>query len=109
MTVRIVDEDEGRELNQRYRGGTAATNVLSFSYAGDPFAGGLLGDVVICAPVVRREALEQNKSIDAHWAHLIIHGILHLCGYRHDHDQAARKMEQLEINILSGLGFASPY
>lgn len=109
VTIRIVDEEESGDLNKRFRGGAAATNVLSFSYADDPYAGGLLGDVVICAPVVMREALAQNKAVEAHWAHMIVHGVLHLCGYTHHQDQDARKMERLEESILCGFGFPSPY
>ena len=108
-TIRIVGEEESGDLNKRYRGGAAATNVLSFSYAEDPYAGRLLGDGIVCAPVVRREALEQNKSVEAHWAHMIVHGVLHLCGYTHEKDRDARKMERLETSILSGFGFPSPY
>lgn len=110
VTIRIVDQKEGAELNQRFRQGRGATNVLSFSYADDPHAqGSLLGDIVICAPVAKQEAVTQNKGVDAHWAHLVVHGILHLCGYRHEQEQEAEVMERLEGQILSGLGFPAPY
>ena len=110
VTIRIVDEEEGAELNQRYRKRAGATNVLAFDYAQDSFAqSDLLGDVIICAPIVVQEALSQSKSIDAHWAHMVVHGILHLCGYRHNEEKEASKMEQLETEILLELGFPPPY
>lgn len=110
VTIRIVDRKEGAELNQKFRQGGDATNVLSFAYEDDPYTEeALLGDVVICAPVVQREVLTQNKGVDAHWAHLVVHGILHLCGYEHTEEEEARVMEQLETKILSGLGFPAPY
>ena len=110
VTIRIVDEEEGAELNQRYRKGVGATNVLAFNYAQDSFGqSDLLGDVIICAPIVVQEALSQSKSIDAHWAHMVVHGILHLCGYRHNEEKEASKMEQLETEILLELGFPPPY
>ena len=110
VTIRIVDEEEGAELNQRYRKRAGATNVLAFDYAQDSFAqNDLLGDVIICAPIVVQEALSQSKSIDAHWAHMVVHGILHLCGYRHKEEKDASKMEQLETEILLELGFPPPY
>ena len=109
-TIRIVDEEEGTELNRKYRNGVGATNVLSFAYAENSFVDSeLLGDVVICAPIVVQEALSQSKSIDAHWAHMVVHGILHLCGYQHDDEKEADKMEQLETKILAELGFPAPY
>ena len=109
-TIRIVDEEEGTELNRKYRNGVGATNVLSFAYDENSFVDSeLLGDVVICAPIVVREALSQSKSIDAHWAHMVVHGILHLCGYQHDDEKEADKMEQLETEILAELGFPAPY
>ena len=110
VTIRIVDEEEGAELNQRYRKRAGPTNVLAFDYAQDSFAqNDLLGDVIICAPIVVQEALSQSKSIDAHWAHMVVHGILHLCGYRHKEEKDASKMEQLETEILLELGFPPPY
>lgn len=110
MIVRIVDEAEMTALNQRYRGKDGATNVLSFPY--EPIEGvetGLLGDVVICAPVVAREAVAQGKALEAHWAHMVIHGVLHLLGYDHGSDSEAREMEQLEKWQLASLGFLNPY
>ena len=110
VTIRVVDQKEGAELNQKFRQGHSATNVLSFAYADNPYAPRmLLGDVVICAPVAKQEALTQGKSIDAHWAHLVVHGILHLCGYGHEQDRQAQIMERLETEILSELGFPAPY
>lgn len=110
LVVRIVDEAEITALNHSYRGKDGATNVLSFPY--EPIAGvetGLLGDVVICAPIVAREAVAQGKSLDAHWAHMVIHGVLHLLGYDHCSDSEARVMEQLETGQLASLGFHNPY
>lgn len=110
LTVRIVDEDEGRALNERWRGGSGATNVLSFP-AGDAskVVPGLLGDIVICAPLVAAEAAAQGKPVEDHWAHLIIHGVLHLLGYDHVEDNEAQVMEALEIETLAGLGIRNPY
>jgi probable rRNA maturation factor len=105
LTLRITNEAESRALNHRYRGRDYATNVLSFPYQ-EP---GMLGDLVLCAPVVAREAKAQGKPLRAHWAHLVIHGCLHLLGYDHEQSQAAEKMEKLEIRILRNLGFANPY
>ncbi len=110
LTIRIVDEAEGLELNQQYRGKSYATNVLSFPFEAPvelPIA--LLGDLVICAPVVATEATEQKKSLDAHWAHMVVHGTLHLLGYDHIEETEAEAMEQLEREILAQLGFADPY
>ena len=107
VTVRFVDSDEGRALNRDYRGKDYATNVLSFPYDTDPV---VCGDLVICAPVVEREAEEQGKPLAAHYAHLIVHGILHLQGY--DHETGAREaseMEGRERIVLESLGFDDPY
>ena len=110
VTIRIVDREEGAELNHKFRNGEGATNVLSFSYADALFSEpDLLGDIVICAPIVQQEALEQNKTLDAHWAHMVVHGILHLCGYNHIDQKDACAMEQLETKILCQLGFPKPY
>jgi probable rRNA maturation factor len=110
VTVRIVDEAEITVLNASYRHKDAATNVLSFPFeAHVPMDVPLLGDVVICAPVVVQEAIEQHKSIEAHWAHLIVHGVLHLQGYDHHDDIEAEKMESREIQILHQFGYANPY
>ena len=110
LTLRIVDEEEGKELNKTWRNKDYATNVLSFP-VGETIAQApdLLGDIVICAQVVEREAREQNKNIDAHWAHLIIHGILHLQGYDHEIENDAEKMEAKEIQLLKKIGYANPY
>jgi probable rRNA maturation factor len=110
LVVRLVDEAEMTALNQRYRGKSGVTNVLSFPY--EPLPGvssGLLGDIVVCAPVVAEEAVRQGKSLDAHWAHLVMHGVLHLQGYDHHHDPDACRMEAMETRLLAGLGFDDPY
>lgn len=110
LTVRIVDAEEGRALNAAYRGRDAPTNVLSFPYEpvpGVPVA--LLGDIVLCAPVVAREAREQGKDLGAHYAHLVVHGTLHLLGHDHQEAAEAAAMEALEARILRGLGYADPY
>lgn len=114
VNILIVDEDEGRDFNARYRGRDYATNVLSFPAdlpVGLPEAAlpPLLGDLVICAPVVRREAAEQGKSARAHFAHMTVHGVLHLLGHDHEDDAEAEAMEALERRILADLGFADPY
>ena len=108
--LRIVAEPEAAELNRRFRGRTGPTNVLSFPY-GDPPAGKtrFLGDIVVCAPLARAEAALAGRPETAHWAHLVIHGILHLQGFDHETDQDARVMEARETRILEGLGFADPY
>ena len=110
ITLRIVDEEEGKLLNKNWRNKDYATNVLSFP-AGEiiEHAPNFLGDIVICAPVVEREAQEQEKEINAHWAHLIVHGILHLQGYDHEEEEEADKMESLEILILNKIGYTNPY
>lgn len=111
LTIRIVDEAEGRELNHTWRGKDYPTNVLSFP--ADIPEGlldiPLLGDLVICAPVVAREATEQGKAASAHWAHLVIHGCLHLLGYDHLDDEEAEEMEGLERQLLAELGYPDPY
>jgi probable rRNA maturation factor len=106
VTIRLVDETEGRALNLAYRGKDYATNVLTFPLAETPH---LMGDIVICAPIVALEAREQNKSLAAHFAHLTVHGILHLHGYDHEKEAEAELMEAIEIQILSKLGYANPY
>ena len=110
LSLRIVDEDEGRQLNKQWRSHDAATNVLSFP-VGDKIerAPELLGDIVICAPVVEREAAEQMKNIDSHWAHMLIHGILHLQGLVHEDEVDANKMEACEIRLMKKIGYANPY
>ncbi len=116
VTVRIVDEIEMTELNQAYRGKTGSTNVLSFPVENDFDVIGfdddlprLLGDIVICHSVIEREAAAQNKSSQAHYAHMVTHGILHLHGYDHLDDSSAEQMEALETKILSYSGFENPY
>ena len=107
ITVRIVDEAEGRQLNHDYRKKDYATNVLTFDYAQEPM---VLADLVLCAPVVEREAQEQGKSLQAHYAHLLVHGALHAQGWDHETcDADARAMEAYETEVLQGLGFADPY
>lgn len=109
LTIRIVNEVESTALNETYRHKQGPTNVLSFPFeAPAEIASSLLGDIVICAPVVVREAIQQGKKLDAHWAHLVAHGVLHLLGYDHDQEQA-EVMESLEIRILAGLGYPDPY
>lgn len=110
LTVRIVDEAEITALNRQYRGKDGPTNVLSFPY--EAMAGvdaKLLGDVVICAPVVTSEAVVQHKLLEAHWAHIVIHGVLHLLGYGHHKEDDANRMETTETGLLAGLGYANPY
>ena len=110
LSVRIVDEDEGKALNETYRGVSGPTNVLSFPFdekTPEPLP--LIGDIVVCAPVVVREAKQQNKALNAHWAHMIIHGVLHLLGYDHQNDSEAAIMEALETEIMQKLGFPPPY
>lgn len=110
MTVRIVDEAESHELNLNYRGKDRPTNVLSFPFeCPDEVELPLLGDLVICRQVVEREAQEQEKPLMAHWAHMVVHGSLHLLGYDHIEDDEAEEMESLETQIMTGLGFAEPY
>lgn len=105
VTVRIVGAAESRALNRRYRGKDRPTNVLSFPY-GEP---GVLGDLVVCAPVVNREAREQGKSPAAHWAHMVVHGVLHLRGFDHIRAPDAKVMETRERAILARLSFPDPY
>lgn len=110
LSIRIVDEVEGAALNATYRHKQGATNVLSFPAelpAGVPLP--VLGDLVICAPVVTREAQEQGKPPEAHWAHLVVHGCLHLLDFDHETEIQAAEMESLERNILAGMGYPDPY
>jgi probable rRNA maturation factor len=106
VTLRIVDEAEGRELNRDYRGKDYATNVLTFSLVEEPV---LMGDIVLCAPVVAAEAKAQNKPLHAHYAHLTVHGILHLHGYDHETEAEAELMESLETEIVTKFGYPDPY
>ena len=118
VVVRVVDDAESAELNQSYRGKQGPTNVLSFPNELPEFMLDIpelnqqmmsLGDLVVCEPLLRQEALEQGKEVHIHWAHLIIHGVLHLQGYDHIDDQEAMVMERLEIDIMEKLGFDNPY
>jgi probable rRNA maturation factor len=106
VTIRLVDEAEGSALNLAFRAKDYATNVLTFPLAETPH---LMGDIVICAPIVASEAAEQGKTVEAHFAHLTVHGILHLHGYDHETEPQAELMESIEIQILSKLGYANPY
>jgi len=125
LSLRIVSAVESQQLNNDYRGKNTPTNVLSFPMEmdealllmlegqdmeeGDGFSNSMLGDLAICAEVVEREAKQQNKTIEAHWAHMVVHGVLHLQGYDHiEHDQA-EEMEALETSIMQALGFSDPY
>ena len=105
ITVRFVDTEEGQALNRDYRGKDYATNVLSFIYESAPVA----GDLVVCVPVVVREAQAQHKSAAAHYAHLVVHGVLHLQGFEHETDADAQAMEARETEIVTRLGYADPY
>ena len=107
ITVRIVDAREGRSLNLSYRNKDYATNVLTFDYAHEPQ---VLADLVLCAPVVEREAREQGKTLEEHYAHLLVHGVLHAQGYEHEtNERDALEMETLEVLLMGALGFANPY
>lgn len=106
VTIRIVDDDEGRALNLTYRGKDYATNVLTFPLTEEPH---LMGDIIICAPVVEAEARKQDISIETHYAHLTVHGVLHLHGYDHQIDEQAALMESIEVTTLMKLGYPDPY
>ena len=110
LSILLVDDDRIQALNREYRRKDYPTNVLSFPFrAPPPVQSDLLGDLVICAPVVRREAAEQGKGESAHWAHMVVHGVLHLMGYDHLQEEEAEQMEALERQVLSGLGYSDPY
>lgn len=110
LTIRIVNSDESQQLNNQYRGKNKPTNVLSFPFeVPEGIDLNLLGDLVVCAPVVQEEASEQKKTLVDHWAHMVIHGCLHLLGYDHINDDEAEEMETLEINILAKLTINNPY
>ena len=106
ITLRLVAPEEGQELNRDYRGKDYATNVLSFPYEQEPV---VMGDLVICHAVVEKEAAEQGKPLAAHYAHLVVHGMLHLLGYDHEQEEDAEHMEAREREILAGLGYPDPY
>jgi len=116
VTIRVVDEAESQALNHQFRHKDKPTNVLSFPFEPpEEIASSLaeeysfLGDMILCAPIVEKEAIEQNKPVLSHWAHLVVHGSLHLQGFDHIEDQEAEEMEGLEVNILKTLGFSDPY
>lgn len=109
QTIRVVDEKESRALNLQFRKIDAPTNVLSFPAGNDYLDYQCLGDLVICAPIIGKEALQQAKPPLAHWAHMVVHGMLHLQGFDHQTDAEAKKMESLEVEILSTLGYINPY
>lgn len=106
LVVRLVNENEGRELNRDYRGKDYATNVLTFDYSGPPE---LAADIVICLPVIQKEAKAQKKTVDAHLVHMVVHGLLHACGLDHESEEEAEAMEALEVRILSRFRIANPY
>ena len=110
VTIRITDQEESQQLNFDYRGKNKPTNVLSFPFeAPEHIQLPLLGDLVICAQVVEQEAKNQHKELESHWAHMVIHGCLHLLGYDHAEDHEAEQMEQLEVALMSELGYNNPY
>jgi probable rRNA maturation factor len=110
VTIRLVDEQESHDLNFEYRGKDKPTNVLSFPFEAPPgMELDLLGDLIICKQVVEKEAEEQNKPLQAHWAHMVVHGALHLLGYDHIEDDEAEEMESLETDIMQSMGFNDPY
>ncbi len=105
LTLRFVDAEEGRALNRDYRSKDYATNVLTFEYGDDAIE----ADIVLCTDVLIAEAAEQKKTIEAHTAHLVVHGVLHAQGYEHEDDEEAEEMEGIEVKVLGGLGFPNPY
>ncbi len=110
LTIRVVDIEEGTALNVQWRKRQGPTNVLSFPATDEnQFIPDLLGDIIICAPLVAQEAAEQGKATEAHWAHLVVHGLLHLLGYDHLDDEQANLMESMETGILATLNYADPY
>jgi len=110
LNIRLVDEAESRSLNREYRGKDGSTNVLSFPFeVPQVVESDLLGDLAICAPVLAREAREQNKPLRAHWAYMVVHGVLHLLGFDHQNERQTEEMERVEVELLARLGIADPY
>ena len=110
VVIRIVDETEMIQFNEQYRGKKGSTNILSFPFeVPEGIDSCLLGDMLVCAPVVEKEAQQQHKQLDHHWAHIVVHGVLHLLGYDHVDDQDAEEMEALEIKILKTINIKNPY
>ncbi len=109
LTIRFVDAEEGRALNLAYRAKDSATNVLTFAYTEDEDADVTQADIILCTDVLQREANEQGKTIEAHAAHLLIHGVLHAQGYDHEDDVEAEEMEGIEVELLTSFGMANPY
>jgi len=110
LTIRVVDEPAISALNQRFRSKKGSTNVLAFPFVDPPGLNtNLIGDVVVCAPVIAREAKHSSQSLIEHWAHIVVHGVLHLCGYDHQRHVEAQTMQQVECAVLKQLGFSDPY
>ena len=109
LTIRFVDAEEGRTLNREYRAKDYATNVLTFAYSEDEDSEVTQADIILCTDVLQREAGEQGKTLEAHTAHLVVHGVMHAQGYDHETDEEATEMEELEIEILARLGLENPY
>ncbi len=110
IVIRIVDEQEMTQFNEQYRKKKGATNILSFPFdAPEGIESQLLGDLLVCAPIIEKQAIQQNKTIEDHWAHMIVHGILHLIGYDHINDAEAEEMEALEVKLLKTIKIKNPY
>ncbi len=110
IVIRVIDEDEMIEYNEQYRHKSGATNILSFPFeAPDSVESDLLGDLLVCAPVIETESKQQKKTLENHWAHIIVHGVLHLIGYDHINDMDAEEMEALEVMILKTITINNPY
>lgn len=109
LTIRFVNAEEGRQLNREYRAKDYATNVLTFAYTEDADSETTQADIILCTDVLEREAAEQNKAVEDHTAHLVVHGVLHAQGYDHETEEEATEMETLEAELLATLGFANPY